>query len=260
MFLDGTAADPGDGFLVESGGDPVARLVLGWDSKRARRRLTDLARAAWVPIEVARLRRDLREALAETRASQARLAAATAAERRRLERDLHDGAQQRLLATGMRLRIVQSGLDRDRAAEIDIAVAELEATVGELRRLAHGVRPSRLDDGLEAALAAVRADTPLPFELVVEELPPLDDARTLTAFLIVTEAVSNVLKHANATRIGVRLGSQETRLVIDVDDDGIGGLSSGDELTALRDRVLSVGGNLHVDSPPGGGTRIKAVL
>ncbi len=156
--------------------------------------------------------------------------------------------------------MVQSGLDPKRAAEIDIAVAELEATVGELRRLAHGVRPVRLDDGIEAALAAVRADMPLPFGLVVDELPLLDDTRALTAYLVVSEAVTNVLKHARATRIDVRVGSLEDRLTIDVRDDGIGGLSSGEALIALRDRVLSVGGRLNVDSPPGGGTTIRAVL
>ena len=103
--------------------------------------------------------------------------AATIAERRRLERDLHDGAQQRLIATGMRLRTIQRDLDPARSAEIDRAVAELEGTVGELRQLAHGVRPSRLDDGLGPALEAVRAAAPIPVDVQVSPLPVFDEVR-----------------------------------------------------------------------------------
>lgn len=258
---DGTPDDGlADGVPVEAGGDVVAEVVLGWDSRRARRRLADLARAAWVPLEVARLRLVLREALAEAEASRARLAEAAADERRRLERDLHDGAQQRVLATGVRLRLLQARLDGDEAAEVDEAVRELLGTVEELRRLAQGVRPSRLDDGLAAALVSITRSTPLPVALEVDDVPALSDTRALTAYLVVSEAVANVLKHARASAVRVRVAAQDDRLVVEVSDDGVGGVATDAPLPALRDRVASVGGDLEVSSPPGLGTTVRAVL
>ena len=258
--VDSTPATEQPGVTVESRGDPIARIVLRWDSSRARRRVRELSAAAWVPIEVTRLRLVLRDALEETRASRARLAEATAAERRRLERDLHDSAQQRLVATGMRLRLLQRRLEPAAAAEVDGAVAELQATVDELRRLAQGIRPHRLDDGLDVALAAVRAATPMPFDLEVGPLPSLDEQRTLTAYLVISEAVANTLKHADASRVQVRVTGTGDRLCIEVADDGVGGVGGGEALVALRDRVLSVGGTLEVDSPPGRGTRLTATV
>lgn len=249
-----------DGFALEAGGDEIARIVLGWDSARARRRIAELAQAAWVPIEVSRLRLVLRDALEEATASRARLAEAAAEERKRLERDLHDGAQQRLIATGMRLRLLQRELPTVQAQEVRAAVSELQDTVDELRRLANGIRPSRLDDGLAAALSAVREVTPLPFELSVDDLPPVDETRALTAYHVVSEAVANTLKHAHASRIEVCLTGVGDRLRVQVSDDGVGGLESDAPLTALRDRVLSVGGTLTVASPHGTGTTIEAVL
>lgn len=258
--LDGTPGEPGAGFTLTHGDDAIAHLTLGWDSARARRRVADLARTAWVPIEVSRLRLALRDALAEATSSRARLAEATADERRRLERDLHDGAQQRIVATGLRLRLLQQHLPPEPAAEVDRAVTELQDTVAELRRLAGGLRPSRLDDGLHAALTAVRSTTPLPVELDVGVLPVVDDTRALTAYLVVTEAVANALKHARATRIRVRVAADADRLSVEVADDGVGGVPPDAPLPALRDRVLSVGGTLTVASTLGAGTTITAVL
>jgi signal transduction histidine kinase len=235
-------------------------VSLGWDSARARRRIGDVAKAAWVPLEVARLRLVLREALTETEASRHRLVEASAAERRKLERELHDGAQQRIVATGMRLRLLQQQLPADQAAEVDAAVAELQGTVDELRRIAQGVRPILLDDGLAAALAAVKASSPIPFDLTVGDLPAVSDIRALTAYLVVTEAVANVLKHARATRISVTVAARQDRLVVEVVDDGVGGVPTNAPLTALRDRIVSVGGTLGIRSTPGGGTTIQALV
>ncbi len=263
VTMDGTPTEPADGFTIETGGDAVARIVVGKDAAlpRARRRVAELSRAAWLPIEVSRLRLALRETLAQAQASRSRLAHAAAAERRRLEKDLHDGAQQRLLATGMRLRVLQRRLPEEEASEVDAAVTELRQTVEELRRLANGVRPSRLDDGLAAALAAVRDASPVPFGLHVGELPPVNETRTLTAYLVVSEAVANALKHARASRIDVTLaGAEDGRLTLQVSDDGIGGIGPDAPLQALRDRVLSVGGDLELISPAGGGTTIRAFL
>jgi signal transduction histidine kinase len=251
--LSGEVSTVPDGLTLAFGGDPVARIVSTKDSARARRRLGALSRAAAVPIEVCRLRLGLR-------ASRTRLIEATVAERRRLERDLHDGAQQRLIATGMRLRSLQRDLDPARSAEVDRAVAELEGTVAELRELAHGVRPSRLDDGLVPALEAVRAATPIAMDLDVSVLPDLDDVQVLSAYLVVSEAVTNSLKHAHATRVGVRLADRSGRLCVEVSDDGVGGVPVAGALTALRDRVESVGGTVTISSPSGTGTTVTAVL
>lgn len=222
--LDGTVVGSPSGVAVEARGDVIARIRLGWESARARRRIHDLARAAWVPIEVSRLRLGLRNALGEVEASRGRLLEATMTERRRLERDLHDGAQQRIVATGMRLRLLQERLAPAEAAEVNAAVAELRDTVDELRRIANGIRPAQLDDGLAPALAALQAACPIPVDLDVADLPEVGEVRTLTAYLLVSEALANALKHAHATRLGVRLTGREDQLVVEVSDDGVGGV------------------------------------
>ncbi|MGD9960724.1 histidine kinase [Nocardioides sp.] len=257
--LRGTVVDSPAGLAVRAHGTVIARITLGHESARARRRLADLARAGWVPIEVSRLRLELREALAEAEAGRARLAEASVAERKRLERDLHDGVQPRLVATGMRLRSIQRGLGVEASAEVDAAVDELESTVVELRRLAHGIRPSRLDDGLGAALASLRTDGPVPVQVRVAELPELDDLRSLTAYFVASEGVANALKHAHAACIEVCAQVLDGRLVVEVRDDGVGGVAPLG-LTGLRDRVLSLQGELVVVSAAGTGTTIRAVL
>lgn len=251
--LSGQAVDLPGGVVLENGGDSVARLVLSHDSARSRRRAAALIQAGWVSIEVSRLRLGLRQ-------SQTRLAEASAAERRRLERDLHDGAQQRIVAIGMRLRSLQRGLGPRQASEVDTAVTELEETVKELRRLARGVRPTRLDDGLGPALEQLKRSSPVPLDLAVGELGAIDDFRTLTAYLIASEAVANALKHAQASRIRVSVERMGDLLAVQVVDDGVGGVPSHGSLTALRDRVSSIGGRITVESPARMGTTITAVL
>jgi signal transduction histidine kinase len=257
--LHGAEVDPPAGIDVRAHGAVIARIVLGHESARARRRVGELARAGWVPIEVSRLRLELRDALTEAEAGRTRLAAATAAERKRLERDLHDGVQPRLVATGMRLRSLQRHVGTEQAIEVDVAVAELESTVAELRRLAHGVRPSRLDDGLGAALASLRGDGDVPVRVRVGALPQLDDTRALAAYYVASEAVANALKHARASRIDVCVEAAGGRLVVEVRDDGVGGVPARG-VTGLRDRVQSLRGELVVTSPVGAGTTIRAVL
>lgn len=247
------------GIAVRAHGVVIARIVLGHDSARARRRVAELARAGWVPIEVSRLRLELREALTEADAGRTRLAEATAAERKRLERDLHDGIQPRLVATGMRLRSLQRRLRAEDSVDVDAAVAELEATVVELRRLGHGIRPSRLDDGLAAALGSLRTDRPVPVDVRIGDLPELDEAQALTAYFVASEGVANALKHAHAARIEVCARVADGRLVIEVRDDGVGGVARLG-LTGLRDRVQSLHGDLEVTSATGTGTAIRAVL
>lgn len=258
--LDGTPVTDPEGLALEAGGETVAMIRLGWDSRRARRRIADVARTAWVPIEVSRLRVGLRDALNQAQESRKRSTLAAAEERRRLERDLHDRAQQRIVASAVSLRLLQERLPAAEASELEVTVRELRATVDELRKIAHGVRPSQLDDGLGSALANVRETCPLPLDLDVDPLPEVSDARVLTAYLVVTEAVVNVLKHARASRIRVKISTRYDQLRVEVADDGIGGVLQDAPLLALRDRVLSVGGTLAVQSPPGAGTTIVAVI
>ena len=266
-------AAPGAGAPVRvplsSGTTEVGLVVLGVSSARRLRRAREVALAARLPIEVSRLRLELREALRDVRDSRTRLVATVADERRRLERDLHDGAQQQIVSVGMRLRSTQRRL-RPGSAEhrdLDAAVQVLEATIAELRRLAHGLRPSQLDDGLPAALRALVADAPLPVHLDIADVTTTDVVAT-TTFFVVAEAYANALKHARAGRIDILVtesevepgstpetdGGQDT-IQVEVADNGVGG--AGD-LTAVRDRVASLGGHVTVVSPPGAGTRIVA--
>ena len=197
----------------------------------------------------------------EVRESRARIVAAADDARRRLERNLHDGAQQRLIALLLDLRNAQRGrIDRDVA--LDRAVEELAAAVKELRELAQGIHPSALGErGLRAALRMVAARSPVPVELDVTEAP-IDTSIAAAAYYIVTEALTNVAKYAGATRAAVRVRETGERLVVVVEDDGRGGADPyrGSGLLGLGDRVMALDGELFVDSPPGGGTRIRAEL
>ena len=254
-------AVPDDAIPLQTGDSVVGALILGTTSARRVRRAREAAVEARLPIEVSRLRLELREALAEVRSSRARLMDEVNAERQRLERDLHDGAQQRLIAIGMRLRSVQYQLSPGVPAyrELDEVVETLEHTVAELRRIAHGVRPSRLDDGLAVALRDLVADSTLPVDLVVPELEVGESAAT-TVYFTVGEAIANALKHARATRISISVGVTDQVLRAVVRDDGVGGAREGFGLTSLRDRVASVGGEFTVDSPPGAGTSITVEI
>ncbi|MFD7156569.1 sensor histidine kinase [Kribbella sp. NPDC059898] len=252
---------PAGAIPLQTGDSVVGALVLGTTSARRIRRAREAAVEARLPIEVSRLRLELREALAEVRTSRARLMDEVTAERLRLERDLHDGAQQRLVAIGMRLRSVQYQLAPGDPAyrELDEVVETVEHTVAELRRIAHGVRPSRLDDGLAVALRHLVADSTLPVDLVVPEVEVGESAATAVYFTV-GEAITNALKHARATRLSVSVGVSGQVLRAVVRDDGVGGAREGFGLTSLRDRVASVGGAFTVDSPPGAGTAITVEI
>jgi signal transduction histidine kinase len=239
----------------------VAVMVLGRTSRRGLRLARVLAVEARLPIEVSRLRLQLRTALADARASRARLVEAATEERRRLERDLHDGAQQRILAVGLRLRSAQGRLRSEDPTyqDLDAAVAALEATVAELRRLAHGIRPSGLDDGLEAAVRSLVAGSSVLVEVSVADVP-LTDAVATTAYYVIAEGLANALKHAQAGAVRVTVAPDGGRLAVEVADDGRGGARAAFGLTALQDRVAALGGRVDVVSPAGAGTTIRAVL
>lgn len=241
----------------------IAVLALSTDSAPRRRLAAEAARTARLPIEVSRLRLQLRRALEDVTASRMRLVMAVADERRRLERDLHDGAQQQLVAVGMRLRSVQSHLNPTSpdVADLEWAIAAIEQTLSELRRIAHGLRPAMLDDGLEPALRNLARSSPLPLDLAVVGVSDLDDELLVTtAYLGASEALTNALKHARASTISVKVVGEGGRLVVEVTDDGRGGVDPLAALGALRDRVASVGGSVTIVSPIAGGTCVQAVL
>jgi signal transduction histidine kinase len=184
------------------------------------------------------------------------------AERRRIERDLHDGAQQRLIAVAMDLGRARTQLDQDpnRAADL-VAGAhdEVKAAIKELRDLVRGFHPVILEDrGLDAALSAVVARSPVPVSLKVSVQPRPDPAVESAAYFIVSEALTNVARHARASRASVEIARRGDRLTIVVADDGVGGADpdNGTGLAGLRDRVSALGGWMQVVSPLGGPTTL----
>jgi signal transduction histidine kinase len=241
-----------------TGTTEVGVVVLGAPTARRIRRARDVALQARLPIEVSRLRIELRAAVQDAQSSRARLALATAAERHRLARDLHDGAQQQIIAVGMRLRSVQRALDPGQHAydDLEAAVIALTDTVADLRRLAHGLRPSRLEDGLAAALVALVADSPVPVNVTVADIETTEVIAT-TVYFVVAEALTNALKHAHATAIQVDVERRGEGIYLEISDDGIGGARTGFGLTSVRDRISSVGGEFSLVSTAGAGTLIK---
>jgi signal transduction histidine kinase len=257
----GTALDAAGAVPVVIGGAPIGALVPGSGSLSTDL-LREVAAAAATLVEVVRLRLEVTAALREVEASRGRLVHVGNEERRRLERDLHDGAQQRLVSLGMALRLAQRHLDdgtTDMNGLIDQAVAELGTAVVELRQIAHGLRPSSLDDGLHAALVALTQHLPIPVGLQVQpELLP-DDVAT-TVYYVTSEAITNAVKHADATRIDVRIARCNGHLEVRITDDGRGGatLAAGSGLAGLSDRVHAIGGALALQSHNGRGTIVEA--
>ena len=203
---------------------------------------------------------DAREQLA---ASRARIVEAADAARRRIERDLHDGAQQRLVSLALSLRLLQSNLEPDSvpSRELAVARAELDAALEELRELARGIHPSVLTDrGLEAALAALAGRSTVPVSLELDSCASLPMSVQTTAYFVVAEALTNASKHADSDRIEVRVAVGEGHAMVEVRDDGSGGVDAarGSGLSGLVDRVSALGGTLEIRSPAGVGTTVRA--
>jgi signal transduction histidine kinase len=207
---------------------------------------------------------ELRETVEELRESRARVVAAGDAARRQLERDLHDGAQSRLVGLALLLRLARNrASDPEQASLLEQASAELSASLQELRELARGIHPAVLTDrGLEPALDALVTRTPVPVKVeagLTERLPP---AVETAAYFVVSEALTNVAKYARATHATVALRRANGTLMVEVADDGIGGASAsgGSGLRGLADRVAALDGTLSLDSPSGRGTRLRAKI
>jgi signal transduction histidine kinase len=207
----------------------------------------------------------LRERVDDLRDARARIIAAADAERRRIERDLHDGAQQRLVALSLTLGLAESRINDPQAAAPLISQAREEArlAVQELRELASGIHPALLSDrGLGPALEALAARAPVP--TTVDGVPErrLPPALESACYFVTAEALTNVAKYAGATSAGVSMAVEHGRVRLIVRDDGAGGadLNAGTGLRGLRDRVEALDGHLHVDSPPGLGTTLIAEM
>ncbi len=217
---------------------------------------------AGLAIEIARLRVEVRRQLSEVEQSRTRIVTATYEERRRLERDLHDGAQQRLVSLGLDLRHVQHELGEatggDAKATLDSVVAGLAEAIEELRELARGVRPAALDDGLAAALAELAARAPISTE-VEATAERFNHEIEAAAYFVASEALTNAVKHADSSQVVLRAGRDNGNLVLSVSDDGRGGAApgAGSGLTGLADRVAALGGRLDLRSD-GAGTALVA--
>ena len=250
---------------IERAGVPVALVLHRGTGPQRPDPLTTLVEAGGLAIEIARLRVELRRQLAEVEASRARIVAAADAERRRIERDLHDGAQQRLVSIGLALRHAQHELGADVSGPagetLDHAVAELGLAIAELRELAHGLPPSQLDAGLAPALRELAAGAPLPVEVQTTE-ERFASGVEAAAYFIACEGLTNAIKHARAHSVMLSAQRRNGSLVVTISDDGVGGARAGEGsgLRGLHDRVAAHGGRLQVDSAPAAGTTLTAEL
>jgi len=213
---------------------------------------------------VARLDAELVTRLQELRASRVRLVNAGDAERRRLERDLHDGAQSRLVSVNLllgRLKLMVEG-DAKATAMLDLAQSELRTGLAELRELARGIHPAVLTaHGLEPAIRSLASRSPVPVDVDADpvDLPPPVE---IAAYFVVSEALTNVAKYAQATAATVTVRAAHGVVRLEIADDGVGGAdpSRGSGLDGLGDRVAALDGTITVDSPPGEGTTVRVEI
>jgi signal transduction histidine kinase len=253
--------------LIEDHDRPLAALLHDPTLLDEPQLIQAVSAAARLALENARLNAEVSAQLAAVTESRARIVAAADQERRRIERDIHDGAQQRLVALALDLRGTQRRLDIDPDGEVGSLLTrtarELQAAVEELRELARGVHPAILtEEGLGGALESLARRTPL--------IVSIDDASggrmapevEATAYFVACEALANVVKHAGATRASIGIERRNGSLRIGVSDDGIGGAepNAGSGLSGLADRVEALGGQLAIESTPGSGTHVRAEI
>jgi signal transduction histidine kinase len=251
---------------VARDGQCVAAIIYDATLIEADAHVRAVGAAASIALQNEGLEAELRAKVDELRRSRERMLKIGLEERRRLERDLHDGAQQRLVAMALNIRLARAKLNEDPIAAdtlLESAGEELDSALEELRELARGIHPAVLTDrGLATALETLASRAPVPVELA--ELPNgrLPEAVELAAYFVVAEALTNVAKYANATHAKVEVARENGRLVVEVEDDGIGGANpdNGSGLRGLADRIAVLEGRLEIDSERGAGTRVRAQI
>jgi signal transduction histidine kinase len=251
--------------LIDREGEHVAALVHDPALDDEHQLLEGVGAAAGMSLENARLQAELRARVEELRGSRARVIDAGQKERQLLERDLHDGAQQRLIALSLRLSLLKSSLPDEPEArqELDAARSEIALSLEELRDVARGIHPAVLSGhGLAVAVESLSAQAPLPvrLEMCVEDRLP--ERVEVAAYYVISESLANVAKHAHASEARVSLERHGDCLVVEIVDDGDGGADTerGSGLRGLADRVEALGGRLRVWTPLGGGTRVQAEI
>ncbi|HVM15681.1 MAG TPA: PAS domain-containing protein [Egibacteraceae bacterium] len=261
----------GWGRLVFGPDGPVRVYGVNQDITERKLREEALAESLAVSTSLAAeneaLHAEVKAQLAEVVASRARIVEAADAERRRVERNLHDGAQQRLVSLALALRLAQahldSGMEADARATLAKASEELATALSELRELAQGIHPAILtEEGLGAALSSLAIRAPIPTTVVAVPPGRLPTAVEEAAYYVVCEAVTNAAKHSRASAVTIDVGYDGTQVAAEVVDDGVGGASlrAGSGLRGLVDRLSVLEGHLEVTNAPGGGTRVRATI
>ena len=251
--------------LINRDGERVAALLHDPALRDEPELLDAVGTAAGIALENGRLHAELRARLEELKGSRARIVEAGQNERRRLERNLHDGAQQRLIALSLELSLLEQRLEGDPEARVrlDQARREVATSLEELRDVARGIHPAVVSGhGLAVALEQLAARAPVPVRLNVQVAGRLPESLEVAAFYLVSESLANVGKHAKATAATVEVARTNGQVVVEVVDDGIGGADTelGSGLRGLADRVEALEGQLRVWSPKGGGTRLRAEI
>ncbi|HET7046079.1 MAG TPA: histidine kinase, partial [Gaiellaceae bacterium] len=247
---------------VEHGGRRVAAIVHDAELEARPELVQAAASGAVLALENEQLKADLRARVAELRSSRKRLVQASVDARRKLERDLHDGAQQQLVALSLDLQLLKARVaDEELRRSIDASAARLADALAELRELARGIHPAILTErGLAPSLEALAGRVPLPVELDLRLDGRLPAPVEAAAYFVVAEALTNVAKYAEAGSAVVSLRRAGDLLEVEIADDGVGGADPerGSGLRGLADRLGAVDGTLSVESPPGAGTRVLA--
>jgi signal transduction histidine kinase len=250
---------------VDREGERVAVLIYDRSLEDDPELVEAIGVAAGVALENRQLHAEVTARLAELQASRERIVTAADAERRRIERNLHDGAQQRLVTLALQLSLIQREIRRDPAeAELLVSSAstELAESLAELRELARGIHPASLEHGLDVALDALAQRAAVPTSVVVDDGPRLPQPVEFAAYFVASEALANVAKHARASAAAIRLRRNGPDVEITITDDGVGGAEPGrgTGLQGLTDRVEALGGRLDVGTSAEGGTVVTATL
>lgn len=251
--------------LIDRHGVHVAALLHDPALNDERELLDAVTAAAGIALENGRLHAELSARLEELRGSRARIVDAGQQERKRLERNLHDGAQQRLIALSLELGLLRDGLKDDAGAarRLDYARSEIATSLDELRAVSRGLHPAVVSGhGLDVAVEQLAARAAVPVRLAVAIGSRLPERLEVAAFYLVSEGLANVGKHARATSASVEITLTEREVVVEIVDDGVGGADTelGSGLRGLADRVEALEGRLRVWSPSGGGTRLRAEI